>query len=269
MEAELKGHTRSVSSVAFSQDGSRVVSGSEDNTVRIWNATTGGVEAELKGHTDPVWSVAFSQDGSRVVSGSKDKTVRIWNATTGEVEAELKGHTVSVASVAFSQDGSQVVSGSYDNTVRIWNATTGGVEAELKGHTDSVRSVAFSQDGSRVVSGSYDETVRIWNATTGNLQSMTTSDIILPDGGRVTRTGHYRKFYIIYQQHTLSMNPAFQIMDDHQWIVGMLCDCRIPSHLRNFHYSSISGSRICLRYPSGNLIILDIGTIDTFSDNAP
>jgi WD40 repeat protein len=83
-----------VRSVAFAQDGSRVVSGSYDKTVRIWNVTTGEVEAELKGHTDSVMSVAFAQDGSRVVSGSDDKTVRIWNVTTGEVEAELKGHTI-------------------------------------------------------------------------------------------------------------------------------------------------------------------------------
>ena len=112
-------------SVAFSQDGIQVVSGSSDPTVRIWNVTTGEVEAELKGHTDSVNSVAFSQDGSRVVSGSKDKTVRIWNVTTGEVETELKGHTDSVNSVAFSQDSSQVISGSDDETVRIWNVTTG------------------------------------------------------------------------------------------------------------------------------------------------
>jgi WD40 repeat protein len=114
-----------VTSVAFAQDGSRVVSGSNDKTVRIWNATTGEVEAELKGHTGWVTSVAFTQDGSRVVSGSNDKTVRIWNVMTGEVEAELKGHTDSVRSVAFAQDGSRVVSGSDDNTVRIWDTATG------------------------------------------------------------------------------------------------------------------------------------------------
>ncbi|KIJ91722.1 hypothetical protein K443DRAFT_653503, partial [Laccaria amethystina LaAM-08-1] len=110
-----------VRSVAFSQDGSRVVSGSDDNTVRIWNVTTGEVEAELKGHTGSVRSVAFSQDGSQVVSGSDDQSVRIWNVTTGEVEAELKGHTHRVTSVAFSQDGSRVISGSDNKTVRIWN----------------------------------------------------------------------------------------------------------------------------------------------------
>jgi WD40 repeat protein len=83
VEAELKGHTNSVRSVAFSQDSSQVVSGS-DNTVRIWNVTTGEVDAELKGHTDSVTSVSLSQDGSRVTSGSDDKTVRIWNATTDD-----------------------------------------------------------------------------------------------------------------------------------------------------------------------------------------
>jgi WD40 repeat protein len=79
-----------VESVAFSQASSRVVSGSSDQTVRIWNVTTGEVEAELKGHTDSVGSVAFSQDGRQVISGSDDQSVRIWNVTTGEVVAELK-----------------------------------------------------------------------------------------------------------------------------------------------------------------------------------
>ncbi|KAJ6543485.1 hypothetical protein B0H10DRAFT_2244444 [Mycena sp. CBHHK59/15] len=186
------GNGSRVMSVAFSQDGSRVVSGSFDNTVRIWNATTGEVEAELNGHTDTVTSVAFSQDGSRAVSGSYDKTVRIWNATTDEVEAELKGHTDAVRSVAFSQDGGRVVSGSNDKTVRIWNATTGEVEAELKGHTHKVTSVAFSQDGSQVVSGSGDTTVRIWNATSGEVEAdlkghtdWVTSVAFSQDGSRV------------------------------------------------------------------------------------
>jgi WD40 repeat protein len=133
-EAELEGHTGAVMSVAFSQDSSRVVSGSRDKTVRIWNAATGEMEAELKGHTGAVMSVAFSQDSSRVVSGSSDKTVRIWNEATGEMEAELKGHTGAVKLVIFSQDSSLVVSGSSDKTVRIWNVATGEMEAGLKGH---------------------------------------------------------------------------------------------------------------------------------------
>ena len=72
-----------MNSVVFSPDGSHVVSGSGDNTVRIWNAATGESEAELKGHSSWVNSVVFSPDGSRVVSGSDDNTVRIWNISTG------------------------------------------------------------------------------------------------------------------------------------------------------------------------------------------
>ncbi|KAE9403383.1 WD40 repeat-like protein [Gymnopus androsaceus JB14] len=80
----LQGHDGGVYSVAFSHDGTRIVSGSSDKTVRIWDATTGAQMGDpLQGHDHYVNSVAFSHDGTRIVSGSSDKTVRIWDATTG------------------------------------------------------------------------------------------------------------------------------------------------------------------------------------------
>jgi len=96
------------------------VSGSDDNTVRIWSAASGDLEVELKGHTGWVTSVGFSPDGQHVVSGSDDNTVRIWSAASGDLEVELKGHTGWVTSVGFSPDGQHVVSGSADNTVGTW-----------------------------------------------------------------------------------------------------------------------------------------------------
>jgi WD40 repeat protein len=69
--------------VAFSPDGKWVVSGSDDETVRLWDAATGAPLQTLEGHTDWIISVAFSPDGKRVVSGSDDKTVRLWDAATG------------------------------------------------------------------------------------------------------------------------------------------------------------------------------------------
>jgi WD40 repeat protein len=130
------------------------VSGSDDQTIRIWDAETGEEQAALKGHDDWVSSVAFSPDGKRVVSGSRDQTIRIWDAETGEEQAALKGHDRWVNSVAFSPDGKRVVSGSGDQTIRIWDAETGEEQAALKGHDRWVSSVAFSPDGKRVVSGS-------------------------------------------------------------------------------------------------------------------
>ncbi|KAE9397335.1 WD40 repeat-like protein, partial [Gymnopus androsaceus JB14] len=111
----LEGHTHWVTSVAFSPDGKRIVSGSVDHSVRIWNAETGRPEGDpLEGHRDGVTSVAFSPDGKRIVSGSHDNSVKIWNAETGRPEGDpLEGDTHSlVTSVAFSPHGMPDSSGS-------------------------------------------------------------------------------------------------------------------------------------------------------------
>ena len=163
-------HGATVRSVAFSPDGQRIVSGSEDNTVRVWDAQTGApISNPLSGHTDWVGSVAFSPDGQRIVSGSGDQTVRLWDAKTGvPIGNPLSGHTGWVGSVAFSPDGQHIVSGSADNTVRVWDAKTGApIGNPLRGHRDQVWSVAFSPDGQHIVSGSADNTVRVWDAKMG------------------------------------------------------------------------------------------------------
>ena len=89
----LKGHTGSVTSVAFSPDGQRLASASRDGTVKVWDAATGQEIRTLKGHTGGVMSVAFSPDGKRLASASADETVKVWDAATGQETLTLKGHT--------------------------------------------------------------------------------------------------------------------------------------------------------------------------------
>ncbi|KAK6988521.1 WD40 repeat-like protein [Favolaschia claudopus] len=159
-----------ITTVAFSHDSSRVVSGSEDCMVRIWDSRTGAIVAgPFKGHSSWVSSVAFSHDSTRVVSGSGDCTVRIWDSQTGTIVAgPFEGHSNPINSVAFSHDSTCVVSGSGDGTVRIWDSQTGAVIAgPFQGHSDRINSVAFSHDSTHVVSGSGDGTVRIWDAKSG------------------------------------------------------------------------------------------------------
>jgi WD40 repeat protein len=104
-----------VSSAALSRDGS------DDNTARIWDATSTREIAILRGHDGTVWSAALGPDGSCIVTASLDHTARIWDAVTGREIAVLRGHENSVRSAAFSPDGSRIVTASEDKTVRIWN----------------------------------------------------------------------------------------------------------------------------------------------------
>ncbi|KAK7005535.1 WD40 repeat-like protein [Favolaschia claudopus] len=185
-------HNTFVWSVAFSPDGHRIVSGSSDKMVRIWDAATGTlVGGLLRGHNASVSCVALSLDGHRIVSGSDDKTVRVWDAATGAAVGEpLQGHDDRVCSVAFSPDGRRIVSGSKDKTVRIWAAATGAAVGAPLEHNGWVCSVAFLSDGRRIVSGSGDKMVRIWDPTTGAVVPLRHDAPVLsialsPDGHRI------------------------------------------------------------------------------------
>ncbi|KAJ5343379.1 NACHT and WD40 domain protein [Penicillium brevicompactum] len=159
-----------VRSVAFSPDSGLLVSGSSDNTVKLWNPATGALQRTLEGHFGMVWSVAFSHDGQLMASGSNDTTVKLWNPATGTLQQTLDGHSGSVLSVAFSHDGQLLASSSNDTTVNLWNSATGTLQQTLDGHSGSVLSVAFSHDGQLLASGSSDNTVNLWNIATGALQ---------------------------------------------------------------------------------------------------
>ncbi len=159
------GHTDLVSSVAFSPDGTKVLTGSRDKTAKLWDAGTGEPIRTFSGHTDYVESVAFSPDGTKVLTGSGDKTAKLWDAGTGLVIRTFSGHTSSVTSVAFSPDGTKVLTKSYPDA-KLWDAGTGQEIRTFSGHTYVVRSVAFSPDGTKVLTGSY-AYAKLWDAGTG------------------------------------------------------------------------------------------------------
>jgi len=169
------GHAGDVNAVAYSPDGTRIVSGSDDKTLKVWDASSGAELATLAGHAGDVNAVAYSPDGTRIVSGSCDATLKMWDAAASTVLATLTGHTFWVNAVAYSPDGTRIVSGSstsmltdsWDNSLKIWDAASGAELASLTGHTGWVHAVAYSPDGTRFVSGSGDRTIKVWDASSG------------------------------------------------------------------------------------------------------
>ncbi|WP_437747130.1 PQQ-binding-like beta-propeller repeat protein [Sorangium sp. So ce1504] len=194
-ERSLFGHSDRVNACAISPDGQRIVSGSSDGTLKVWDLPTGKLLSTLEGHAKEIRCCDISPDGQRIVSGSGDAMLKVWDLSTGQLLSTLHGHAYGVNGCAIAPDGQRVVSASSDRTLKIWDLATGNLLSTLEGHSNRVKSCAVSPDGRRIVSASNDRTLKIWDLATGNLLSTVEARsgsvnacAISPDGRRIVST---------------------------------------------------------------------------------
>ena len=193
----FSGHTGEINSVVFSSDGALLVSGSDDQTVKLWDVQTGGVIKTFSGHTNWVWSVSISVDCTTIASGSSDNTLRLWNTKTGKCYHTIQcmgfpgemvlspthpQHLTAIVSgevlqwdmdgqqaknpykgsyIAFSSDGTLVVL-FLEGTVTVQNSNSGAVVAEFQSASSDNMRLCFSPDSKSVAVG-VNGIISVWN----------------------------------------------------------------------------------------------------------
>lgn len=159
----IYGHTSTVCSVCITPNGKFILTGSADETIRVWNTQKRKELFTLHGHTSTVRSVAVSPDGKFIISGSGDCSIKIWNFLNKSQEFTLLGHSSFICSVAMSKDNKFIISASDDETIKLWDFQSKKVVHTFLGHSNRVRSVAISSDCRVIASGSDDTTVKLWD----------------------------------------------------------------------------------------------------------
>lgn len=186
--ATLEGHSSIVQCIHQLKDG-RLISGSWDHTIRIWDMTQDPPVAlkTLRGHRSYISCLLELSDGC-ILSGSYDKTIKMWDVTQGDNPGigldwilntvsyfwdpsarmcvqTMTGHSDYVWCMLQLADG-RIMSGSKDSSIKIWELGSGNCDKTLTGHQSIVQCILQLQDG-RVVSGSNDHSIKVWDVILG------------------------------------------------------------------------------------------------------
>jgi WD40 repeat protein len=167
--ALFEGNTTQIWSFDYAPSIQKLVAGSFDYKVRVWDCPTQNIDKLLEGHKKSVLAVAFSPDEKYIATGSLDKTVKIWVTETGKMIKSLDKHSDKIYAVKFHPSGKYFASCSNDKTIKLWDFESGEVLKTYFGHDYGVLDIAFTPDGNHLISASLDGTIRLWQVKSGNM----------------------------------------------------------------------------------------------------
>lgn len=155
-----------VSAVAFTPDQAGVVTGHDDNMIRLWGIASRGLVRQLDGHERPISALAVHPDGTRLASAAEDRRIHLWDLAGGRLLRTLEGHTDRIPALAWHPQGHILVSAGWDTTARVWDPDTGEPIILLNSHADQVTALAFSPDGQWLACADSALAIHIWDTLT-------------------------------------------------------------------------------------------------------
>lgn len=163
----FKGHYGQINQVHYSADGKKLLTASDDGTVKEWLTATGKLLQTFSGHDDKVVSARYSADGQKVLSASYDSFVKEWAVSTGAELASYEHPHSKVNNAVYAPDGTKILTCADDRLVREWSIATRECIKTYAGHTKNISSVCYNPKGDKILSASADATVREWSVQTG------------------------------------------------------------------------------------------------------
>ncbi|CAB4408222.1 unnamed protein product [Rhizophagus irregularis] len=168
VRATLTGHHGNVKCVEFiGEEGREIVSGSSDNTLRIWDTENSKEMGILEGHESRIWDVSSNKIGTMVSSASGDGSIKLWDTSKHVCVTSFTEHSSDVYSVRFHPGDNHIVTGGYDKIIRLYDVSAGRLVKTFTGHQLSVSKTIFNPLGNLIVSGSKDNTIKFWDIVSG------------------------------------------------------------------------------------------------------